>query len=157
MTPATLIELVIGPTFQMLGPKYGGAHAETMLVAIALQESGLRNREQVGGPARGWWQFEVGGVKGVLHHPQSSTKAAEVCKALHYPVDSVLVQRALSHNDILACAMARLLLWTDKSPLPTTEADAWSYYVRNWRPGRPRIERWGGCWEQAVDAVYRGE
>lgn len=154
MTPATLIDVVIGPTFELLGPKYGGAHAETMLVAIGLQESGLRNREQVGGPARGWWQFEVGGVKGVLHHPQSSMKATEVCKALHYPVDSVLVQRALSHNDILACAFARLLLWTDKAPLPTTESDAWSYYVRNWRPGRPRIERWGANWQQAVDTVY---
>jgi hypothetical protein len=154
MTPATLIDVVIGPTFELLGSKYGGAHAETMLVAIALQESGLRNREQVGGPARGWWQFEVGGVKGVLHHPQSSAKAAEVCKALHYPVDSVLVQRALSHNDILACALARLLLWTDTKPLPTNESDGWAYYQRNWRPGRPRIERWGDSWAQAVATVY---
>jgi hypothetical protein len=68
--------------------------------------------------------------------------------------DAATVHRALSHNDILACAFARLLLWIDKAPLPSTEADGWRYYVRNWRPGRPRIERWGGCWEQAVDSVY---
>jgi hypothetical protein len=154
MTPATLIDVVIGPTFELLGSKYASPQAETLLVAIALQESGLRTREQVGGPARGWWMFEVNGVKAVLHHPASGDKAAAVCKALHYPVDSVLVQRAMSGNDILACAFARLLLWTDKAALPLTEADAWSYYVRNWRPGRPRIERWGDSWAQAVATVY---
>lgn len=155
MTPATLRDLVIAPTFELLGKKYASPQAETLLVAIALQESGLRHREQVGGPAKGWWQFEVAGVRGVLNHPRSADKAAAVCKALHYPVDAVLVQRALSHNDVLAGCFARLLLWTDPAPLPTKEADGWNYYQRNWRPGRPRIERWGECWARAVDAVYR--
>lgn len=153
MTPNLLLSLVIHPTLTWMGARYMGRNAERLLVAIALQESALRYRAQVGGPARSWWQFERGGVRGVLVHKTSVDMAREVCASLGYqPADSI-VQPAMEHNDILACAMARLLLWTDAHALPDTPADGWAYYQRNWRPGKPHPEKWGDHWRTASEAV----
>ena len=53
-----------------------------MLLAIGLQESRLTHRRQIGGPARGLWQFERGGgVAGVLRHAASRDHALSVCDA----------------------------------------------------------------------------
>lgn len=155
MTPELLRDIVISPTFALLGPKYASPQAEAMLQAIALQESGLVHRRQVGGPARSWWQFERGGgVVGVLRHNVSADKAREVCHALGYRPEADTVYTAMEHNDILACAFARLLLYTDPSPLPRGEAEAWNYYRRNWRPGKPHEKRWPANWKRATAAVY---
>ena len=59
---------------------------------------------------------------------------------------------------MLAAGIARLLLWTDPKPLPKrfeprAEAQAWSYYERVWRPGKPHPETWDDCWRAAVKAV----
>src|SRR5690606_12018619 len=56
--------------------------ARAMLLAIALQESRFMHRRQIGGPARGYWQFEVGGVRGVMTHRHTSTLARELIARL---------------------------------------------------------------------------
>lgn len=155
MNPDLLGTYVIAPTFALLGPRYAGPSAEVMLHAIALQESALEHRRQVRGPARGWWQFEQGGgVAGVLSHPASRDKAREVCAVLGYTPAAAAVHAAIEHNDLLACAFARLLLYTDPRPLPRDAEDGWDYYLRNWRPGKPHPSRWGACWNRAQGAVY---
>lgn len=147
MKTETMLSAIARPALALLGPAYEGQAAERMLLAIAYQESGLQHRMQIGGPARGLWQFEMGGgVKGVLSHASSSQKAEAVARELLYDPNSHTVYEAIADNDLLACCFARLLLWTDPRPLPTTEAEGWNYYIRNWRPGKPHPERWPRAW-----------
>lgn len=148
---------VVEPTYACLLPgRFASSEATVMLLAIGLQESAFEHRQQVGGPARGFWQFEQrGGVRGVLAHETTRLTARSVC--LHRavaPTESD-VYMALGHDDMLACAMARLLLWTDAAPLPRigSEQDAWRYYDRNWQPGKPHPDKWTGNYKQAVRAI----
>jgi hypothetical protein len=118
-----------------------------MVVAICLQESGLAHRAHVGGPARGYAQFEqAGGVRGVLTHPASKPLIQPVLAALDYAPGSTegACYIAIEHNDILAAAFARLLLWTlpDKLPAQTAPGSGWSQYTAAWRPGKPHRETW---------------
>lgn len=153
MTPDNAIHISIGPALGLLGARFDSVPAERMLVAIALQESRFLHRAQIGGPARGYWQFERGGTRGVLTHPASKDAAAKLCAALDYQADVDVVYSALANNDVLAAAFARLLLFTDPKPLPSNQADGWAYYVRNWRPGKPHADSWADCWQRAVATV----
>jgi len=154
MTPAQFLVTVIRPTLSLLGPKYQGWEAERLLIAIAMQESRIKHRRQMGGPARGFWQFETGGLSGVLRHSASKDDAARLIDTLVYKPEVGLLHAALEHNDILACGMARLLLWTDAKPLPLIEEEGWAYYLRNWRPGRPHPSYWPVAWKAAKDVTH---
>lgn len=133
--------------------------ARVQLIAIALQESRLKHRDQivkgkkpgVKGPALGLWQFEKGGgVRGVLRHPASR-------KHLPYGQDEEqALWLLLECDDTLAAQLARLLLWTDPRPLPVRgdAASGWNYYIRNWRPGKPHPQTWGAFWREAEALVY---
>lgn len=153
-TPAQVLAQVIAPTFQHLLPgKFDSKPARVQLLAIAMQESGLRTRRQGGGPARSLWQFEQsGGIRGVLEHPSSRQYARAACGLQAVAPVSSDVYAAFLSDDQLACAFARLLLWTDAAPLPQVDdaAGAWAYYVRNWRPGKPRPESWAANHAAAV-------
>lgn len=139
--------------------------AEAMLLAIGLQESALTHRYQVlsggrKGPARGLWQFERGGgVKGVLTHP-STAKIANIFAAYHVgTVELGAIHARLEYDDILACAFARFLLYSDPRPLPQpaneSQAVAWEYYLRTWRPGKPHPETWPANWQAALNTINR--
>lgn len=147
---------IIPAALSLLPAKMDTPEARAMLLAIAGQESAFQHRRQIRGPARGLWQFERAGLIGAQMHPASTTHADAVCAALLYDRDqSDELHRALEHNDVLACALARLLLWTDPRPLPGSgETDAaWDYYLRNWRPGRPHPSAWASHWRRAWDAI----
>ena len=122
------------------------------MLAIGYQESNWEHRRQIGGPARGFWQFERdGGVKGVMQHPASRDEARLLCDSLQYPFHTDTVYEALADNDILAAGFARLLLWTDPNALPAIgrNEEAWAYYLRNWRPGKPHRSRWDAAYGKA--------
>lgn len=126
--------------------------SRAMLLAIGLQESRFEHREQIGGPAHGFWQFEKGGgVRGVLRHSASKRHIESVAESLSYEPDVEVMYEAIVHNDVLACAFARLLLWTHPKPLPVrADVDgAWHYYISTWRPGKPHRETWDDFYEQA--------
>jgi len=142
-------------TFAILGKKYDSPEARAMLWAIGRQESRFEHRRQIGGPARGFWQFEKGGgVKGVLEHPASEKAAAKLCKARDVEATTAAVYPALEKDDILACGFARLLLFTDPRALPTVAPEsadfAWVYYKNNWRPGKPHPQTWKAFWKEAI-------
>lgn len=154
MTPETALQLVIRPTLAFMGEKYASWQAQKMLIAIGLQESEFEHRVQIGGPAKGYWQFEKGGgVRGVLEHKSSKHLAAHACQELDYPATPDAVYGALPNDALLACIFARLLLYTDPKPLPTTQQEAWAYYLRTWRPGKPKPSKWAANWDRAELAL----
>ena len=149
----TILKDAILPALQILGIK-DTPEARVMLLAIGLQESRLIHRKQIGGPARGLWQFEKGGgAKGVLNHAASSSKARALCKARGVEPTADAVYQALAEDDILAAGFARLLLLTDPKPLPSIGEvqKAWDCYVWNWRPGKPHRKTWDELYKQAVE------
>ncbi|RZJ24779.1 MAG: hypothetical protein EOO54_08405 [Haliea sp.] len=131
--------------------------ARVMLLAIGYQESAFLHRRQMGnGPARGFWQFERGGgVVGVLNHPASADLASHLCDVRRVPLVSEAVHAALETDDVLAVGFARLLLWTDRGPLPGVydADDAWAYYLRNWRPGKPHPDKWAANHAKACELL----
>lgn len=150
----TIPHKAIDDAFALLPAKMDSAEARVLLLAIALQESGFKSRRQYGnGPARGYWQFEAGGgVIGVLSHHSTAQRARIVCGLRDVKPIVPDVHAALEFDDVLGAAFARLLLWTDRHPLPPLRAEtaAWGYYLRTWRPGKPHVERWAANYAQAV-------
>ena len=128
--------------------------ARVLVMAIAGQESGWSARLQVGGPARGFWQFEkLGGVVEVM--AKCPHQLSGVCANLDILFDRDEIHLAMAWNDTLACSMARLLLWPDPAPLPALgeEEAAWQYYLRNWRPGAPHRGTWSTVYPQSLALV----
>lgn len=151
-----ILSRVVGPGLALLPSTMDTTKARVLLLAIGLQESRFENRRQIGGPARGFWQFEKGGgVVGVLTHPSTRKYAADVCKEQGVEPTAAAVYPALERDDLLACAFARLLLFTDPKAIPAIgyPAAAWDYYVRNWRPGKPHRQTWDALYAKAVGAV----
>lgn len=158
MTLSAIRERAIAPALALLPARMSSPQAEIMLLAIGLQESNLTHRRQIGGPARGLWQFERGGgVAGVLRHDASRDHALRVCDARGAQPVAEQVYAQLEHDDVLAAAFARLLLWTDPHALPAEhDVDgAWQLYLRTWRPGKPHQHTWDKHYARAVREVVR--
>lgn len=154
------LDTIITPALARLLPEgMGTIHAKAMLLAIGAQESGLRHRAQLGGgPARGLWQFERGGVTGVLRHPRTRDHAITACWRSSTAPTTAAVYHNLATDDHLACAFARLLLWTLPGALAGRDdhATGWDQYIQAWRPGKPRQEKWDQNFRNAWDAVSGG-
>lgn len=137
---------IIEPALSLLPAKMTSPKAVAMLLGIGLQESHFEYRRQLGnGPARGFWQMERGGgVHGVLTHQASAKLAAGICAKRGVEPTDMAVWSAIELDDVLAAALARLLLWTDPQPLPVLGdfAGGWALYARVWRPGKPRPVEW---------------
>lgn len=160
MTPNQFLSGIVDPTLKWMAASPGinipaTDAARVLVMAIAGQESLWRERRQLGGPARGFWQFERGGgLSGVVHHPATMLKFRVVCGAQDIPTDLDTMFEALAWHDQMACAFARLLLWTDAAPLPQywDKAAGWQYYERLWKPGAPHPETWSDIHDQAMAA-----
>ena len=161
MNPQLLLHTAIEPALALLDPKLNTAPARAILLAIGLQESGLKARVQVldagmawwdsrPGPAHGWLQFERGGgVKAVLDNPKTRQIVDPVLAQLCYPPDAGVIHDALTHNDILAAVFARALLYSAPWPLPAQNAaeEGWRQYLWCWRPGKPHESTWKANFE----------
>ncbi|MGA6148528.1 MULTISPECIES: hypothetical protein [Stenotrophomonas] len=156
MTPAQCLVHVVVPALALLGAeRYDSPEARVELLAIAGQESALAHRRQVKGPARGLWQFEQGGVRGVLNHPSTRAAAAALCNARGVAATPAAVHAQLEYDDILAAGFARLLLFTLPKRLPAigNVSVAWAQYLDAWRPGKPHIDRWPKHYAAAMKAI----
>lgn len=161
MTLDTIVSDAIAPALALLPAGMDTPAARVMLLAIGLQESRFVHRRQIGGPARGFWQFEKGtrasrgGVWGVYLHVASKDHLAALCKARSVACDPDAIYSALEYDDVLAAGVARLLLWTDPKALPPVgDADAgWALYLRTWRPGKPHPGTWPDLYRQAAAEV----
>ncbi|WP_238880419.1 hypothetical protein [Achromobacter xylosoxidans] len=161
MTLDTIVSAAINPALALLPAAMDTPAARVMLLAIGLQESRFVHRQQIGGPARGFWQFEKGsrasrgGVWGVFLHQASKDRLAALCKARSVACDPDAIYASLEYDDVLAAGVARLLLWTDPKALPAVgDADAaWALYLRTWRPGKPKQDSWPDLYRQAAAEV----
>ncbi|AQW29137.1 hypothetical protein JK151_08820 [Ralstonia syzygii subsp. celebesensis] len=161
MTLSDVIKTAIAPALAILPSAMDTKEARVMLLSIGLQESRFMSRRQIGGPARGSWQFEegtkqtCGGVWGVYLHDASRYWLDRLCASRGVLFQPDAIYRALEGDDVLAAGLARLMLFTDPKRLPAvTDADgAWSLYLRTWRPGKPRRDSWNALHEQARTEV----
>lgn len=137
-----------------------------LMLAIGLQESKLAYRRQIGnGPARGIFQFEKGtassrgGVTGLMLHAGSVPLMKAVCVARKVPWDATAIWSGLETDDVLACCVARIMLWTDPKKIPSRvdEQGGWDAYARIWRPGKPHPEFWPANHASAVQAVISAD
>lgn len=152
----------------LLPDSMNSINARVMLYAIGLQESRFIYRYQLvsgttgklaaKGPARGFWQFEVGGaIPGLMSLASTKPHTKLVCDILNVPFVAKDIWESLETNDELAAAFARLLLYSDPKPLPSlSEAQsAWDYYIRCWRPGKPHRKTWDAFHAASVQAADR--
>ncbi len=173
MKPEFWIRYALEPALELLPATMDTKPARAMVMAASLQESGLEHRYQIGGPARGYGQFEKGtkvtrgGITGVLMHPASKPLIRSVLIALDYDkiaddidngnfvfaADACYI--AIEHNDILGAAFARTLLYTLPQLLPVRgdPQGGWEQYLSAWRPGLPRREPWNEHFANAWEAV----
>ena len=163
--PAKQVAVLVRSVLTIMEARDGirqSPEADMMMVAISGQEAAWKHRNQIVtgkpdhviGPATGLWQFERGGgVAGVLRHKASATIAMRWCRAESVDASPDAVWRALVVNDRLACVFARLLLLTDPRALPNDQDEAWAYYIRNWRPGKPHPRTWAANWAASKAAL----
>lgn len=157
MTPDLFQRIALTPALDLLPESMRSQEAKAFLLAIALQESRLVFRRQIGGPAHGYFQFELGGVEGVWNHERTKKATRDICKALDISLTPLGVWAALEFHDVLACVFARLLIMTIPNPLPArgdTE-ESWRQYLLLWRPGKPRSITWSPNYLDAWHQVDR--
>lgn len=137
---------VVIPGLKLLPKKMDTPEARVMLLTIGKQESRFLYRKQIGGPARGFYQFEEGGgVRGVLNHPATQNTVLRVLDTLDLLPSDCYDCLAEPEHDALATVFARLLLYTHPKPLPSLNSDpdvSWRYYLDTWRPGKPHRGTW---------------
>ena len=144
MTPSLFLRLAVDPALSLLPESMRTDEARAFMVAVALQESRLVHRRQIGGTAHGYHQFELAGVEGVWNHETTKKAAREICRTLDIAQTPLGVFVAMEFHDILSCYYARLLLLTLPNELPARgdTDESFRQYLLLWRPGRPRPMTW---------------
>lgn len=137
--------------------------AVNMLAAIALAESAGNALFQIGSDglprpdlARSPWQFELAGVLAIARHEKARAVLGELETGLDWAVRITpeRVWERSAWDPVLACRLARALLWTVPDPLPPAtpdgEEEGWRQYLAAWRPGRPSRDRWQRVWRSLL-------
>lgn len=153
MTPDIYLRTAVEPALSILPARFDSREAHALLLTIALQETDLQARRQIpGGEALSHQQIQLDGLIGILKHPASAPAAAAFIHELDYSdLTPPELWRALEFDGVLAAGMARLNLYPDPAPLPRASEphQGLSYYLRVWRPGIKRPEKWLGNWSRA--------
>lgn len=151
----------VNEAFALLPAKLDTPAARHQHAAIGFQESSYEHRRQVitverggkrvnveEGPAVSYWQFERGGIRGVIDFYRADVRAWAhgVCTARGVAFNAEAVWQAMQTDDVLGAAFARLLMYTDAGPVPTSEPEGWAMYLRTWRPGKPHRDKWSTSW-----------
>ena len=162
-----IVKYTLPATYSLLPPAMNTPAASALLVSIGLQETNFEARRQVVdfspfryGPARSFWQFERnGGLLEVCTHRHTRAELDAVLCALSYREGAIKdldeMMTIITHNDIVATAAARLLLWIVPARLPQRNeaAAAWLQYLKGWKPGKPHEQTWSGYFKRAWEMV----
>lgn len=162
----SLIMKAIERAYQLLPPKWATKEATVAILAAGYQESDFESRQQIvvnkegkltpTGPAVSWWQMEKGGaIRGVLNHDVTKAMARVVCEARGVAPTPDAVWEAMKKDDVLGAAFARMLLYTNPYKLPAIgkKAEMWDLYLREWRPGKPKPQKWDKSYAFALSMV----
>lgn len=154
LTPQELL-VRIDDALKLLPRRMTSHAARQMMFAICYQESDLAHRrQQPSGPARGYAQFELGGMLGIMRHPATSRYFAQVATELDLVnLEPGQLHAAMEHDDVWCMACTRLNLWWYLEPLATNQAVGWSQYLNIWRPGKAKPEKWASSWSRAEAAL----
>lgn len=129
--------------------RWRGQLARKYLLAIGFQESAFsKRRQEPVGPARSFWQIEPATLLLLFEHKAVEDALKAIARELH-----IGDRFAIDGSELWAAACARALLWTDPFPLKDSEEEAWRIYLRTWRPGKPKPERWPLSWRWAEEAL----
>lgn len=166
LTPYQFLTAEVRPALARMEPKFQGSAAECMLTAIPTQESDFRSLYQIGKDgraihnlARGFYQFEMTGVRAVIRHPSCRWLAPFLVKNGFLTPTPEVIHFALPGSSSLQVWLARANLWWYPHSLVEPVLDfeheeaAWQQYLEIWRPGKPHRELWGRAWKLAVEAV----
>jgi hypothetical protein len=162
MTPQRLYQTAIRPALDELAGLGipSSPQAARFLLAIALQESGLKHRRQVvsggleNGPAVSFLQGEItGGLIDMLNRPATSKYMKAICEAYNVTPTPAGLWEAIRYQDIVAFAAGRLLLYTLPMKLPETDLEGWDQYKKAWAPGKPKPDTWPANWALASATV----
>lgn len=155
-SPLEILETVIIPALEDTGKVLKTKNlpeAAVFLLAVAIQESHLQFRKQfAGGPARGLFQMESEPLSMMtlvmkknpeLRAMLPTADPKEMWNLLEFP-----------ENDKYGVYIARTALKSDPAPIPRlgNVEGAWEYYLKHWRPGKPRKEKWAISYEAALGA-----
>lgn len=156
----------IKEAMELLPDRMNSDSAVAQLLKTGLQESRfIYRRQMVGnppkptGPAVSFWQFEQGGIRGVLTHTATRDHARKVCNARKVPFLVKPIWEAMQTDDVLGAAMARLNYWWVPTSIPaiTDEEGSWRYYLSTWRPGAAKRQyselraKWGRNHKEVVN------
>lgn len=171
MTLDEITTSAIDPALSLLPKKMDTLEARAQILTIGLQESQFLHRRQLvavqdgeghtvlkeAGPAKSFWMGERGGgmVRGVRRHPATANLAAEIYRLRGVRRLDASIWNAIEHDDVLAAALARLLLYTDPWRIPALgdHRAGWAMYMRTWNPGKPRPETWPAYHREATAFV----
>lgn len=157
------VRKALDEAYKLLPPGMNSKAADVCVFAFGYQESSFEARQQIikkdgklveAGPAVSWWQMEKGGgIVGVLTHAASKAHALKVCKARGVSPTSSAVWEAMKKDDVLGAAFARLLIYTNPFALPKVgdSAATWALYLREWRPGKPKPDKWPESYKVGMD------
>ncbi|MCI0559470.1 MAG: hypothetical protein MN733_13330 [Nitrososphaera sp.] len=160
MNIETANELIVSPTLRWLYLLGSEGYTEylqrmrIMLLAIGQTESGFKTRHQRGGPAMGYWQFEIDGGCAEFEKDKRLGSFRKAARDLGFPnLERSATWFSLGQGcDHLACIMARAILWLEPKALPEVGdvEEAYRQYLNRWRPGRPSKERFLKSYDLAV-------
>lgn len=169
--PELIRDYIIKPSREILNEFWTDKHpseADVELLAIAQQESGCCNRFQrlasgYPGTARSLWQIETNTCSAVLvRWPALRQCLSRIWIKEGDHVFAALLSDPLhpwlAWSDMAAFWTARGILALDPAPLPAIGdiQGAWDCYIKNWRPGKPRLNDWRASYEIALDAIGYG-
>jgi len=125
-TPQAFTTTVIKPVLLKLG--LHSPAAEQLLLATAIQESHLKYRKQIGGPALSYFQIEPNTHDDIWNNflkyrPQLSNK---VIGLMSSPVANKI--KELENNDKYAAAIARIHYLRVPAPIPQ-----YNKFINNWK------------------------
>lgn len=167
MPLADLRDKVVIPACAVLsvlsGRNMASRDAIRMLLAITQQEDYRQQRRQQGQNGKplpdyvgayGLTQIERATVRLLQNHERIRNISAIGVLIASAQAEALCIEMTKPRGDVLSFILARLLLWCDPKPLPTTEAEGWACYAeRVWRPGKPIRESWSRNWKLATEAT----
>lgn len=153
-----LLEAVVRPTLEHLGPRYSGPHAERLLLGTAAVESKFQHLRQIRGPALGLWQMEPATARDLFHNflrfrPELLDAVSDLKGDQPTGWSS-----PLAGNLYFACAMARAHYFRVPQPMPVDPSGYAAYWKEHYNTplGRGTEAKFMRAYRELVAPIFEG-